>query len=115
MNRMRETNQILLTSNYDSSLLLFCDGAYSQAIATMAAPIHDLVTIVEVEAVRVVVVVVVVVRRRTPIVAIVTIIEERRPDTVARSRKKDAVAVWTSNIITINVMLFRPFPRAFIY
>ena len=77
------------------------------------AVVHVLVTRVKVEAIRVVVDAVV--RRRTPIEAVVTIIAERYPVTVARSRKKDAVAVRTSNIITINVMLFRPFPRAFIY
>ena len=75
---------------------------------------HVLATTVEDEVARDVVVVAVV-RSRTPIVANATIIEERCPETAARSRKKDAVAVWTSNIITINVMLFRPFPRAFIY
>ena len=73
---MRETYQILLTSNCDASLLLFCERAYSQASATIVAPIHVLVTIAEVEVVRAVVVAVVV-RSRTPIVAVATVEVER--------------------------------------
>ena len=53
---------------------LFCDRADRKAIATIAVPIHVLVTNVEEEVLRVVVVVV---RSRTPIVAVVTVVVER--------------------------------------
>ena len=72
---MRETYQILLTSNCDASLLFFCDRAYSLTIAAIEV-VHVLVTIVEAEVVRVVVAVAVV-RRRTPTVAVVAVVEER--------------------------------------
>ena len=73
---MRETYQILLTSNCDASLLLFCDRAYSKAKVAVAEPIHALSTIEEDEVVRIVVEVVVA-RRRTLIAAIAALIEER--------------------------------------
>ena len=95
MNRMRKTYQILLTSNYDTSLLLFCDGAYSPTDVANDA-VHALVTIVTEEAVRAVAEVIV--RRRTPIADVVTIKFERCPVTVARSRKEDTAAVWSYNI-----------------
>ena len=71
---MRETCQILLTSNYDASLLLFCDGAYSQAIATIGVIIVHITIIAEVENVRVEGVVGIV-RSRTPIVALSSVAE----------------------------------------
>ena len=70
---MRETYQILLTSNCDASLLLFCDRAYRQATAAVVAPIHVPEPMVEVEAARAVVVADAV-RSRTPIVAVFTVV-----------------------------------------
>ena len=93
---MRETYQILLTSNYDTSLLLFCDGAYSLTVEAIA-DVHVRATNAEIDVTRVGVVVVVV-RRRTPIAAVVTIIVEQCTVTVARSRKENIAAVGSYNL-----------------
>ena len=85
---------------------LFCDGAYSMTVAATDA-VHVLETNAEAEDVREVVV-----RRRTPIVAAVTVVVERRPVTVARSRKEDAVAIRPSYLVAFNAVLRGPFPSA---
>ena len=95
---------------------LFCDRAHRQATDTTVAPIHVLVTIVEVEAVRAVVEVAVVriVRSRTPIDAVDSSVVERRPATVARSREKDALTIWSRYFVSYLAVLCNPFPSAFI-
>ena len=49
---MRETCQILLTSNYDASLLLFSDRTHREAIIATAAAVHGTTKATEVEVVR---------------------------------------------------------------
>ena len=55
---------------------------------------------------------VVLARRRTPIVTDASSDAERRPVTVARSRKKDAVTIRAFYIIAVNSVLGCPCPCA---
>ena len=75
-------------------------------------PTHVLITAIEDKAVCVIANALV--RRRTPIVSELSGEVERRPVTVARSRKKDTVAVGSSNLIALNAVLGSPLPCTFI-
>ena len=77
-------------------------------VVTVVVVVHAVIATIEVEVGRGVAAVVV--RRRTPIVTAASSAVERRPVTAARSRKEDAVAVWSCNFIAVNAVLCRPCP-----
>ena len=81
--------------------------------AVARVPIHIVVATVEAEAAGVVGTALV--GRGTPIVAILTNVVKRRPVAVARSRKKDTIAIGSRYFTTLYAALGGPCPSAFIF
>ena len=82
-------------------------------IVAIAPTKHIVAATVEVEAASAVVIALV--GRRTPIVAALANVVVRRPVAVARSRKKNAVAVGAGNFMTVYATLGGPLPGAFVF
>ena len=76
-------------------------------------PKHVLIATIEDKAVRAIAITLA--WRRTTIVPALSGAAERRPETVARSRKEDIVTVRSCNFFTVNAVMCRPFPYAIIY
>ena len=86
-------------------------------MVTLDSAEDGVITVIEVNVVRATrttVVHVVVVRSRIPIVASANV-AERGPFLETRTRKEEAVAVSSCNLIAINTVLHSPFPCAFVY
>ena len=106
---MRETCQILLTSNYDASLLSFCDRTNRETVVANVA-VHALATTTEGQVPREIAIALV--RSTDPIAAAAPGIAERRPAAITSSREEDTDAVRSCNIIAFNAVLRTPCPGA---